>query len=165
MCLRDGLADDPLGADIYERGVSAMGKDLCGGPVRDDGCPVFTVRVSSETVRSWVSLRGELDVVSAPHLQEVLDQLCRDGALEIVLDLSGLEFVSAAGLTVFHRVADHLRAAGGQLILDRPRWLARRALSITGMDTVLTIRPAGERRLGCDHFRGRRTVLTHRARG
>lgn len=155
----------PCGTDIYERGVSAMGKDLCGGPVRDDGCPVFTVQVSSETVRGWVSLHGELDVVSAPHLQELLDQLCGNGALEIVLDLSGLEFVSAAGLTVFHCVADHLRAAGGQLILDRPRWLARRALSITGLDTVLTIRPAGERRLSCDHFRGRRAVLANRARG
>jgi anti-sigma B factor antagonist len=142
-----------------------MGEDLRGGPVRDDDGPLFRVQVSSEAVRSWVSLRGELDVVSAPHLQEVLDQLCRDGALEIVLDLSGLEFVSAAGLTVFHRVADHLRAAGGQLILHRPRWLARRALSITGLDTVLTIRPAGERRLDCDHFRGRRAVLTNRVGG
>ena len=122
-------------------------------------------RVTSEPLRSWVSLRGELDVVSAPHLQEILDQLCRNGALEIVLDLSGLEFVSAAGLTVFHRVADHLRAAGGQLILHRPRLLARRALSITGLDMVLTIRLAGDRRLDCDQLRRRRAVLTNRVRG
>ena len=141
-----------------------MGDDLCNGPVRGGGGPVLGVQVCSKTVRSWVSLRGELDVASAPHLQQVLDQLCRDGYAEIVLDLSGLEFLSAAGLTVLHRVDDHLRPAGGRLILHRPRWLARRALAITGLDTVLTIRPATARSRNCGDPRGRRAVLPSGAR-
>jgi anti-sigma B factor antagonist len=141
-----------------------MGDNLRGGPVHGDGGPAFGVQVCSDTVRSWVSLRGELDVTSAPHLQQVLDQLCRDGCPEIVLDLSGLKFLSAAGLTVLHRVDDQLRAAGGRLILHRPRWLARRALAITRLDTVLTIRPATARSRNCDDPRGRRAVLPNGAR-
>jgi anti-sigma B factor antagonist len=124
----------------------------------------FGVRVRSKARRSWVSLRGELDLASAPHLQQVLDQLCRDGYPEIVLDLSRLEFLAAAGLTVFQRVDDHLRAAGGRLILYRPGSLARRALTITELDKVLTIRPAPVRTLTCDHPHGRRAVLPHGAR-
>jgi anti-anti-sigma factor len=71
-----------------------------------------------------------------------LDQLCRDRLPEIVLDLAGLEFLGAAGLEVFLRADDHLRAAGGRLILDRPGRLVRRVLAITELDAVLTIWPA-----------------------
>jgi hypothetical protein len=53
------------------------------------------------TERIIVQLFGELDVVSAPRLEERLDQLRRDGAQLITLDLSGMEFVGAAGLSVF----------------------------------------------------------------
>jgi anti-anti-sigma factor len=137
-----------------------MGEDLCGGLVRGAGGPGFGVRVCSQGPRSWVGLRGELDLVSAPGLQQVLDQLCREGYPEIVLDLSGLTFLGAAGLTVFHRVDHQLRAARGRLILHQPGRLARRVLAITGLDTVLTIRPATARHVDCDPQRGHRAVLT-----
>jgi anti-anti-sigma factor len=55
--------------------------------------------------------------------------------------------LGAAGLGVFLRADDQLRAAGGRLILHRPGRLARRILAITGLDTVLTIRPATSRSL------------------
>jgi anti-anti-sigma factor len=102
---------------------------------------MFEVAVRSGAVGSWVVLRGELDLAGAPHLEQVLDQLCRDGVPEIVLDLSGLDYLGAAGLGVFLDADDSLRAAGGRLILHRPGRLARRILTITGLDTVLTIRP------------------------
>ena len=145
-------------------GVSVMGDELCSGPVRAEGGPAWGVRVCSEGSRSSVSLRGELDLASAPHLQQVLDQLCRDGYPEIVLDLFELKFLGAAGLTVFHRVDHQLRATNGRLILHRPGWLARRVLAITGLDTVLTIRPATARQANCDPQRGDRAVLTEGGR-
>lgn len=137
-----------------------MGDDLRAGPVCGQGEPGFGVQAR----RSWVTLRGELDLASAPHLRQVLDQLCRAGYPEIVLDLSGLEFLSAAGLTVLHRVDRHLRAANGRLILYRPGPRARRVLAITGLDTVLTIQPATARSLTGDPQRGRTSVLTNGGR-
>ena len=137
-----------------------MGDDLWSGPVREQDRPGFGVQVCSDGQRSWVSLRGELDLASAPHLQQVLDQLCRDGYPEIVLDMSGLEFLGAAGLAVFHLVHEQQRAVNGRLILHRPRQLARHMLAVTGLDTVLTIQPATARSFTCDHQRGRRAVCT-----
>ena len=138
-----------------------MGDELWSDPV---GNPGFGVQVCSDAQRSRVSLRGELDLVSASHLRQVLDQLCRDGYPEIVLDLSGLEFLGAAGLAVFHGIDDQLRAVNGRLILRRPPRLARRVLAITGSDTILTIEPATKRNLTCNHQRGRRAVFTNRNR-
>lgn len=141
-------------------GVSVTGDDLRAAPVRDQGEPSFGVEVCSLDRRSWVALSGELDLATAPHLQQVLDQLCRDGYSEIVLDLSGLAFLGAAGLTVFHRVDHQLRAAHGRLILHRPGPRARRVLAITGLDTVLTIQPATTRSLTGDPQRTHTSGLT-----
>jgi anti-sigma B factor antagonist len=116
--------------------------------------PRFGVAVCSGAARSWVTLTGELDLASAPRLQQVLDQLCRDGFQEVVLDLSGLDFLSAIGLGVFISVDEQLRAAGGRLILNRPGPLARRVLAITKLDTVLTIRPVISRSLSRAATRG-----------
>lgn len=143
-----------------EHGVPVMGDELRSGPVHGDGGPVFGMQVWSETTGSGVSVRGELDVATAPHLQQVLDRLCRDGGPDIVLDLSGLTFLSAAGLTVLHHVDGHLRATGGRLILHRPGWLTRRVLAITNLETVLTIRPTTAHTHSGDHQSGRGAVLT-----
>ena len=96
-----------------------------------------------------------------PNLQQVLDQLCRDGYPEIVLDMSGLEFLGAAALAVIYLIDEQQRAVNGRLIVHRPRQLARHTLAVTGLDTVLTIQPATARSFTCDNQRGRRGVVTN----
>jgi anti-anti-sigma factor len=86
-----------------------------------------------------VRLRGELDLTTAPRLEQLLDELCRDGYRQITLDMSGLDFLGASALSVFVRVDQTLRAAGGELVLTRPSRMASRILSITGLDATLTI--------------------------
>lgn len=119
-----------------------MGNDASNGHG-----PMLGVAVCSGAGRSWVTLTGELDLASAPHLERVLDQVCRDGFHEIVLDLAGLDFLGAIGLEVFVRADEQLRAAGRRLILNRPGPLVSRILTITELDTVLTIRPVISRNL------------------
>src|SRR4051794_22016371 len=97
--------------------------------------------ISTDTTGSRVQLRGELDLTTAPQLARLLDQLRRDGHHQITLDLSGLEFLCAAGLAVLLHADQALRAAGGRLVLTRPTRLARRVLAITGLDATLTIQP------------------------
>ncbi len=118
-----------------------MGEDSGIRPVRNGRGRMFEMEVRSDTDRSRVALIGELDLASAPHLQRVLDELCRKGSQEIVLDLARLDFLSAIGLEVFVRADERLRAAGGRLIIIRPGSRTRRVLAITKLDTVLTIRP------------------------
>jgi anti-anti-sigma factor len=91
------------------------------------------------TDRITVPLFGELDPVSAPRLQERLDQLRRDGSQLIILDLSEVEFLAAAGLSVFIGADQALQSAGGRLLLTRPTRTARRVLAITGLDTMLSV--------------------------
>lgn len=138
----------PPVARIYVTGVSTMGEVRGTGSGRV-GPALFAVEVSSDAERTRVTLSGELDLASAPWLQQVLDQLCREDHREIVLDLSGLEFLGAVGLQVFLCADDQLRAEGGQLILTRLGRRVRRVLAITELDTVLTIQEEAARDL--DH--------------
>jgi anti-sigma B factor antagonist len=101
----------------------------------------FDVTVCTDAARSCVVLRGELDLSTAADLEEILDRLRHDGHHQITLDLSGLEFLSAAGLTVFLRADQALAALGGRLVLTRPTRMARRVLAITGLDDTLNIQP------------------------
>jgi stage II sporulation protein AA (anti-sigma F factor antagonist) len=127
--------------------------------------PMFGVTVCSDALRSWVTLTGELDMVSAPRLEQVLNQVCRGDFQEIVLDLAGLDFLSAIGLELFVHADEQLRAAGGQLVLNRPGPLVRRVLAITELDTVLTTRPVISRSLSRSGTNGQLSPLmaAHRA--
>ena len=107
--------------------------------IGQSACP--DIVITSDTTRSYVRLRGELDQTTAPDLERLLDRLRRDGHRQITLDLSGLEFLSASGLTVFLRTDQALRAIGGQLVPTRTTRMARRVLAITGLDTTLSIQP------------------------
>jgi anti-sigma B factor antagonist len=48
--------------------------------------------------RYTLLFRGELDIASAPSVEQLTGELCADGASEIVLDLSALAFIDSAGL-------------------------------------------------------------------
>jgi anti-sigma B factor antagonist len=89
--------------------------------------------------RITVQLSGELDMASAPRLERRLDQLRRDGAQLITLDLSGVEFLAAAGLSVFIGANQAQQAAGGRLLLTRPTRMTGHVLAMTGLDTMVSI--------------------------
>lgn len=95
--------------------------------------------ICHESGRTAVYLRGELDTSTAPHLEHLLDQLCQDGHQQIALNLSQLAFLGAAGLRVFIRTHQDLRATGGTLVLTRPNRMVQRVLAITGLDAALVI--------------------------
>jgi anti-sigma B factor antagonist len=106
-----------------------------------DQSACFAVTIFTDAACSYLQLRGELDVSTAADLEQILDRLRRAGHHQITVDLSGLEFLSASGLTVFLRAEQALGAVGGQLVLTRPTRMARRVLAITGLDTTLRIQP------------------------
>jgi anti-sigma B factor antagonist len=76
-----------------------------------------------------ISLRGELDLVDAATVAAALvAATARD--LWIIVDLSGLEFIDAAGVAALSRGLRQARNAGGGLLLAAPRPRVQRVLSI-----------------------------------
>jgi anti-anti-sigma factor len=99
----------------------------------------FSVATDAVGDRLVVAARGELDLATAPALEEVLLPPLKEGG-EVVLDLRALEFMDSTGVRVI--VAAHVAGqdAGGGLTLVRtdPAGPVGRVLEISGLDGILT---------------------------
>jgi stage II sporulation protein AA (anti-sigma F factor antagonist) len=58
----------------------------------------LSVGVIRDDDRCTLLLTGELDLASAPKIEQILPELCANGASEIVLDLRQLTFMDSTGL-------------------------------------------------------------------
>jgi anti-anti-sigma factor len=108
---------------------------------RADG---FSVSVLVDAAETVLRLRGELDCLSSPYLRSVLDNSIDAGHSEVVLDLTALAFMDAAGLSVIAHAADRLEMVGGTLAIRAPSDLIRRMLDITGMTDLAVPYPRGD---------------------
>ena len=61
-----------------------------------------------------VLLAGELDMLTAPRLEQLLTDLLSTGYRHVSVDCSGVNFLAAAGLNVFCRATCRYREAGGR---------------------------------------------------
>jgi anti-sigma B factor antagonist len=48
-------------------------------------------------------LEGELDIASAPMLEATIEDVCASGPRELILDMTGVEFVDSSGLNAILR--------------------------------------------------------------
>ena len=83
--------------------------------------------------RLVISLRGELDLATAPALASQLDEAGSDGFQELVVDLSGLDFMDSTGLSVLlaaQRAADSKRHG---FSLRRGPAQVQRVFEVTGL--------------------------------
>ena len=73
----------------------------------------------------------------APHLERA----AKEGTA-IVLDLSGLEYVSSAGLRCFMLAAKEARASGGRIVLAALRPVVAEIFQISRFDLVFELFPS-----------------------
>ena len=100
------------------------------------------LRVSSRTEgdHTVVSLAGEIDLYTAPHLQsELAAAMGPADPAQIVVDMSEVEFCDSTGMNVL--LAAHRQACerGGGLALAQPRASVRKVLEVTGLASVFTV--------------------------
>jgi anti-anti-sigma factor len=99
--------------------------------------PALIVRTlavtSSSSAIALVEVAGEIDMASAPELSEHLHAVA---ASDIVLELSGVAFMSAAGAQVLLDVRGRLARRDAQLVLANPSGAVRRILTATGLRNV-----------------------------
>jgi anti-anti-sigma factor len=86
-----------------------------------------------------LSAKGRLDADSASELEERCNRLIQSGVRSMVLNLTGLEYLSSAGLRVVLSASKELQALEGKLILIAPEGGVRQIITAAGFDKVLTV--------------------------
>ncbi|HTU76252.1 MAG TPA: STAS domain-containing protein [Trebonia sp.] len=80
-----------------------------------------------------VAVIGELDIATVPRFSARIEELVRRGHLrELVLDLSGLEFIDAGGLRALTELRSRIEQQGAILILDGVPAQMRRLMLLIG---------------------------------
>jgi anti-sigma B factor antagonist len=101
-----------------------------GSEELEDGIRTFTVR-------------GELDMSTAPELEQKLEEALADPTASIMLDLSECEFIDSTGIALIVRTWQRLDRNGGQgqgrLVLCSHNHQVRRLLEITGVESSISM--------------------------
>lgn len=97
----------------------------------------LAVALRTSSSHSLVSVTGDLDVATAPPLQAFLTAEIEGCGRDMILDLRRLDFLGAAGLSVFLVARAALGASGRELAVecDLPR--VRRLLVLCDLQDAL----------------------------
>lgn len=98
----------------------------------------FRIEVRNAPDRTVLCLHGELDLASAPLLEQEIENAGADAAM-IVLDLKELQFIDSTGLRIVLAAHERLQERGQEFALTRGSQQVQRLLTITGVGEHLRI--------------------------
>jgi anti-anti-sigma factor len=78
---------------------------------------MFEYRITDEDSLKCIAVTGRIDGLNSPEIQRVLDDLILAGARTLLFDITGVHYVSSAGLRVFISTQKTLKKVGGEIIL------------------------------------------------
>lgn len=85
-----------------------------------------------------VSLSGELNIMTAPELGDLLDNEL-NGVQDLTLDFTECDFVSSAGLRILLATFKKMKAEGGSMQLSNVGDNFKEVLECTGLDAVFDL--------------------------
>jgi anti-anti-sigma factor len=91
-----------------------------------------------------VTVRGELDMNTAPELERTLEKIAAEQDARVMLDLTDCEFIDSTGIAILVRAWQRLDRTGGgggtgQLVLCCNNHQVRRLLKITGLESAISM--------------------------
>jgi anti-anti-sigma factor len=98
---------------------------------------VFDIQVDCRNGFARLALRGELDMATAPKLEEHLMLVEQGGVRGVLLDLRDLTFVDCAGLQTFLKAKRRAADNGHRFALVGAKDQLRRILQVTATQGVL----------------------------
>jgi anti-sigma B factor antagonist len=99
----------------------------------------FEIATRHADAVSVVSLRGYLDAHTAPEFEQALQALVDDQRMRIVVNCSGLNYISSAGLGVFMGFIENVRSQGGDIKLAELTDKVFRVFDLLGFPVLFEI--------------------------
>ena len=85
-----------------------------------------------------LTVKGFLDAHTYEELEKVLDELFDANSYKIVVDLSGLDYISSAGAGVFIGAIGTIQENDGNIILLKPSSNVREVFDLLGLSQIFT---------------------------
>jgi anti-sigma B factor antagonist len=86
-----------------------------------------------------LSIAGRIDTVSAPVLEQAVNRSIENGTRKILLDFSGVSYISSGGLRVLLSAAKRLREPGDRFGLCCLPAEVQKIIRLTGFTSIFSI--------------------------
>jgi serine/threonine-protein kinase RsbW len=121
-----------------DRNVVVLAKRLPGGmTAAQSGGKSMDITTRARNDVTVVAFAGNLDSITSPQAQQALDAVLAGGVKKVVVDFTGLDYISSAGLRVLLGTAKRLKGVGGALRLFGLNETVREVFQISGFSTIL----------------------------
>ncbi|MCM6774169.1 STAS domain-containing protein [Nocardia sp. CDC159] len=107
---------------------------------------MLDVKVRNEGTVTVITVSGEIDIASVPHLQSALEESRQDGS-PLVVDMTNVGFMGSAGLSALMVASE---AAKPQRLRVVASDAVRRPIEVTGLDKLLAMFPTLDDALAAD---------------
>lgn len=97
------------------------------------------LEVRSADRAAVIAVGGELDLASAPALEQELERAATSGADLVIVDLRELQFIDSTGLGLLIKAHRQAEAAGRKFAVVRGGRQVQRLLDVTGIEQRLTL--------------------------
>ena len=105
----------------------------------------FTVQLQPRSDVALIAVSGELDIASAPELEQALDQIRPELTKLVIVDLRELDFMDSTGLSIIVRAHQRLAESDCELTLIKGQPQVQRLLDLTGVaDRLRLVAEPGE---------------------
>lgn len=105
-------------------------------PKHADG---LTLTSEGEGLPRLVVMTGRLDAASQAHAERFLEDLVASGARLVLLECSGVEFISSAGVRPLLALVKRVKPLGGGVSVCAARPQVRQMLEFSGLRALLAI--------------------------
>lgn len=94
-----------------------------------------------------LAVAGRMDTLTAPEFEARCAACLEAGSKRLVVDLSGLEYISSAGLRSILSAAKKLKAAGGDMAFCALSGIVAEVFAVSGFNKLLPVLPTREQAL------------------
>jgi anti-anti-sigma factor len=101
----------------------------------------LNIEQTKSTGETTLACTGRLDANSAGHLNDYINNLVREGHYSISLNLTGIEYLSSAGIRTLVNQYKNLASVNGVFYIAEMSQNVRQVLDMVGMESMLGKKP------------------------
>ena len=96
----------------------------------------MTINVERDFEFVTLGVTGRLDTTTAPNLEAVINELSED-IKELVFDMSGVEYISSAGIRVLISAHKKMKSNQGTMRIEKANDIVCEVFEMTGLSQML----------------------------
>ena len=96
----------------------------------------MTINVERDFELVTLEITGRLDTTTAPNLESVINELS-DDTKELIFDMSGVEYISSAGIRVLIGAYKKMNTNQGIMRIEKANDMVREVFEMTGLLELL----------------------------